>query len=82
MSHNVIYLYQGGDLMKNNIKVIRVARGLTQDQLAEQLGVRRETIIRIEKGQNDCTLSTAYSISQILKCSLDDLVKDDIISIK
>lgn len=65
--------------MKNNIRIIRVSRGLTQSRLAELLGVRRETVIRIENNQNDCSLSLAYSISQILHCSLDDLVNPDLI---
>ena len=34
-----------------NLKVYRVAQGLTQEQLAEKVGVRRETIMRLEKAR-------------------------------
>ena len=39
-----------------NLKVYRVAQGLTQEQLAEKVGVRRETIMRLEKAQYNPSL--------------------------
>ena len=36
-----------------NLKVYRVAQGLTQEQLAEKVGVRRETIMRLEKARSE-----------------------------
>lgn len=61
--------------MKNNIKVLRVLRGITQQQLADAIGIRRETLIRIEKGDN-FSFETAIKITEVLKCSLDDLIKE------
>ena len=61
--------------MKNNIKVLRALWGITQQQLADAIGVRRETLIRIEKGDN-FSFETAIKITEVLKCSLDDLIKE------
>ena len=61
--------------MKNNIKVLRALRGITQQQLADAIGVRRETLIRIEKGDN-FSFETAIKITEVLKCSLDVLIKE------
>ena len=61
--------------MENNIKVLRALRGITQQQLADAIGVRRETLIRIEKGDN-FSFETAIKISEMLKCSLNDLIKE------
>lgn len=62
--------------MKNNIKVLRALRGITQQQLADAIGVRRETLIRIEKGAQNFGFDTAIKITEVLKCSLDDLIKE------
>lgn len=62
--------------MKNNIKVLRALRGITQEQLADAIGVRRETLIRIEKGEQNFHFDTAIKISEVLKCSLDALIKE------
>ena len=45
-----------------NLKVYRVAQGLTQEQLAEKVGVRRETIMRLEKAQYNPSLKLAIDI--------------------
>jgi putative transcriptional regulator len=42
--------------MKNRIKVYRALRNLTQEALAEQLGVTRQTILAIEKEKYDPSL--------------------------
>lgn len=62
--------------MKNNIKVLRALRSITQEQLAEKIGVRRETLIRIEKGAQNFSFETAVKIAKVLDCSLDDLIKE------
>lgn len=42
--------------MKNKLKVYRAMHGLTQEILAEKLGITRQTIIAIEKGKYDPSL--------------------------
>lgn len=56
-----------------NLKVYRVAHGLTQEQLAEKVGVRRETIMRLEKAQYNPSLKLAVDISRVLNAPIEDI---------
>ena len=57
----------------HTIKVYRVAQGLTQEQLAEKVGVRRETIMRLEKAQYNPSLKLAIDISRVLNAPIEDI---------
>jgi len=46
---------------------------MTQDDLARQVGVRRETILYLEKGKYNPSLLLAHQIAQTLKTTIDDL---------
>jgi len=46
---------------------------MTQEQLAEKVGVRRETIIRLEKAQYNPSLKLAIDISKTLNVPIDKL---------
>ena len=46
---------------------------MTQDDLARQVGVRRETILYLEKGKYNPSLLLAHQIAQALKTTIDDL---------
>ena len=46
------------------LKLFRQAKGLTQEQLAQMVGVRRETIMRLEKAQYNPSLRLAVDISR------------------
>lgn len=59
--------------MKTRIKEFRARHDLTQAELADLLGVRRETISFIEQGKYNPSLRLAYRIAQALKSSLDEL---------
>ncbi|MDD4761402.1 MAG: helix-turn-helix transcriptional regulator [Candidatus Pacebacteria bacterium] len=59
--------------MKNRIKELRVKRGMTQEELAEKAGVRRETIVFLEQGKYNPSLNLAHSVAKILKTKIDDL---------
>ena len=59
--------------MKTRIKEFRARHDLTQAQLAEKLGVRRETISFIEQGKYNPSLRLAHRIAKELKSSLDEL---------
>ena len=56
-----------------NLKVYRVAQGLKQEQLAEKVGVRRETIMRLEKAQYNPSLKLAIDISRVLNAPIEDI---------
>lgn len=56
-----------------NLKKYRVAQELTQDQLADIVGVRRETIMRLEKAQYNPSLKLAIDISRAVKAPIEDI---------
>ena len=58
---------------KTRIKEIRARYDLTQEDLAKKVGVRRETILYLEKGKYNPSLKLAHEISKALKTTIDDL---------
>jgi putative transcriptional regulator len=58
---------------KTRIKELRARYDLTQDDLAKKVGVRRETILYLEKGKYNPSLMLAHQIAQTLKTAIDDL---------
>ncbi|RGS81118.1 helix-turn-helix transcriptional regulator [Coprococcus sp. AF21-14LB] len=56
-----------------NLKKYRVAQELTQEQLADIVGVRRETIMRLEKAQYNPSLKLAIDISRAVKVPIEDI---------
>ena len=56
-----------------NLKKYRVAQELTQVQLADIVGVRRETIMRLEKAQYNPSLKLAIDISRAVKAPIEDI---------
>ena len=59
--------------MKNKIKVFRAMHDLTQEDLANALGVTRQTILAIEKGKYDPSILLAIKISRYFKVSLESI---------
>ena len=59
--------------MRTRIKELRARYNLTQEDLAQKVGVRRETILYLEKGKYNPSLKLAYEISKVLKTAIDDL---------
>ncbi len=58
----------------NDIRRLRFARGeMTQAELAERIGVTRQTIIAIEQGRYSPTLEMAFQIAQALDVALADV---------
>lgn len=56
-----------------NLKKYRLMKDLTQEQLAEKVGVRRETIMRLEKAQYNPSLKLAIDISHVVEASIEDI---------
>lgn len=64
--------------MKTRMKEYRARLGLTQEKLAEIVGVRRETIIFLEKGKYNPSLRLAHSIARALGAGIENIfVFDD-----
>ncbi|MER1986687.1 MAG: helix-turn-helix transcriptional regulator [Solibacillus sp.] len=59
--------------MKNNIKEFRQTHQFSQDGLAEKLGVSRQTIISLEKGRYNPSLTLAFKIARLFHCHIEDL---------
>ena len=59
--------------MQNRIKEFRANHNLTQEKLAELVGVRRETIIFLEQGKYNPSLKLAYNVATALKSSIDEI---------
>lgn len=59
------------------MKLARVARDLSQEQLAEKIGVTRQTISLIESGNYNPTLKLCILICITLKTTLNDLFWED-----
>lgn len=59
--------------IKNKVKLLRTAAGMTQQQLADLVHVSSRTIISIEKEQYNPSLLLAYRIALVFGVSLEDL---------
>jgi len=59
--------------MNNKIKELRARYNLTQEDLARKVGVRRETIVFLEKGKYNPSLQLAHAVAKTLKTTIDDL---------
>ena len=59
--------------MKNKIKIYRAMHDLTQEALAAELGVTRQTILAIEKGKYDPSIDLAFRIARFFSVSVEDL---------
>ena len=59
--------------MKNNIKVYRAIHNLTQESLAEKVGVTRQTINAIEKGKYDPSLDLAFKLARLFNTNIEDI---------
>ncbi|MGF2384796.1 helix-turn-helix transcriptional regulator [Lentilactobacillus otakiensis] len=60
-------------MLKNNVRVLRTIQAITQRELAEKVGVTRQTISLIEKGQYNPTINLCLRICYVLNKKLDDI---------
>ncbi|HIH75957.1 MAG TPA: helix-turn-helix transcriptional regulator [Methanomassiliicoccales archaeon] len=59
--------------MKNRLRVYRTMTNLTQGELAEKLGVTRQTVIAIEKERYDPSLELAFRMAKFFRVSIEDI---------
>jgi len=59
--------------MQNRIKVFRAMHDLTQEALAQEMGVARQTILAIEKGKYDPSLDLAFRIARRFGVKIDEV---------
>ncbi|WBL41732.1 helix-turn-helix transcriptional regulator [Algoriphagus halophytocola] len=63
--------------MKNRVRDFRTAKGLTQEDLAEIIGVSRQTINAIEKEKFDPSLPTAFKMSKLFEKPIEEIFQFD-----
>jgi len=63
--------------MKNRLKVLRAERDWTQANLADELGVSRQTVNAIEKGKFDPSLPLAFKVARLFELSIEDIFQDN-----
>jgi putative transcriptional regulator len=59
--------------VRNSVKDLRVERGWTQQELAEAVGVSRQSINSIERNRYVPSLPLALTFARVFRCSLDDI---------
>ena len=59
--------------MKAKLKVFRAMRDLTQEALANEIGVTRQTVIAIEKGKYNPSLELAFKLARFFDTSIEDI---------
>ena len=59
--------------MKNNIKDLRKARNVTQEELAAAVGVTRQTIISLENGRYNASLVLGHRIARYFETTIENV---------
>jgi putative transcriptional regulator len=59
--------------MKNNVRIQRVIRNMTQEELARKVGVTRQTINAIEKGKYNPSLELAFKLAKLFDMKIEEL---------
>lgn len=65
------------EAMTNKVKVLRAMHNLTQEQLADKLGVSRQTVITIESGKYLPSLGLAFKIAREFKTKIEEVFSDE-----
>ncbi len=59
--------------METKLKVFRAMRDVTQEELARAIGVTRQTIIAIEKGDYNPSLELAFKLARYFEANIEDI---------
>jgi len=59
--------------LENTIKVLRAVKGLTQEQLADDLGVTRQTIHAVESGKYNPSIDLAFKLARYFDTSIEEI---------
>ncbi|MXQ75674.1 helix-turn-helix domain-containing protein [Rhodococcus rhodochrous] len=63
--------------MRNSLAALRAKNGWSQQRLADELGVSRQTVISIEKGRFDPSLPLAFRIARLFGRRIEDIFVPD-----
>lgn len=59
--------------MKNRVRKLRNERNMTQEQLSKRVGVSRQSIVAIETGKYDPSLTLAFKLAKEFNCAIEDV---------
>ena len=59
--------------VRNRVRELRIGRGMTQEEIAERLGVSRQTIISIELGRYNPSIVLAYKLARAFDRSIEEV---------
>ena len=62
--------------MKNRLEELRKKRGIRQEDLAQALGVSRQTVISLEKGKYNPSLSLAFRLARYFAMPIEEIFDD------
>ena len=62
--------------MKNRLEALRKERGIRQEDLAQALGVSRQTVISLEKGKYNPSLALAFKLARYFALPIEDIFDD------
>ena len=62
--------------MKNRLEELRKQRAIRQEDLAQALGVSRQTVISLEKGKYNPSLALAFKLARYFGLSIEDIFDD------
>ena len=63
--------------MNNRLKVLRAERSWSQQELADRLGVSRQSVNAIETGKYDPSLPLAFRIADLFALTIEEIFKRD-----
>lgn len=63
--------------MRNDVRQLRLAAGVSQRELAQELDVSRQTVNSIENGRYDPSLPLAFAIARHFHCSIEEIFHVD-----
>ena len=63
------------EYIQNTVYTLRTKKGLTQEDLAEKVGITRQTVISIEKGNYAPSVLLALKIASVFKVAVEDIFK-------
>ena len=68
------------EYLNNNVRYLRSVNGISQQNLADKIGVDRSTISRIENGEIETTIDNAINLAKAFNVSLNELVAKDLVT--
>ena len=69
-------LFEGVDHVKNRLEELRKQRGIRQEDLAQALGVSRQTVISLEKGKYNPSLALAFRLARYFALPIEAIFDD------